>query len=279
METALALLLYPGLALTLALALLFGALSEGRLFFNRVRVAPFWRGLDGLSAIASVLLAAVGLALLPWPLHPAADHPLIGHPAVVWVALEGAFLLPALPGLLAPSPLGARGASREAQMSLAGRCVVWLALGVALWSGVGWALGGLPGRLLVGIAGLLALPAAIGAGPFAAERSLSAAGAEAGLDEATSGLVRFARAARGAALLAALLVASTPPGLAGPGLPFALQPWVALLLLAALFLVVVLLIRQVAATAPRLTLPAALRWCWRRALPLALVGSIYLVVV
>src|SRR5262249_2119471 len=95
------------------------------------------------------------------------------------------------------------------------------------------------------------------------------AGAEEGLDEATAALVRFARTARGAALLAALIVASVPPGL--------IQPWIALLLIGGLFVVIVLLLNRVAGMLPRLTLPAALRWCWWRALPLALVGLVYLI--
>jgi hypothetical protein len=280
LEVTLAVLLYPGLALTLALALLSGWLFEGRAFFAQVRPARFWRSIDGLAAAVSLALAALGLALLPWPSHPAAGWAWVGHPAAIWAALEGAFLLPALPGLLAPLPLAARAASREAQMSLAGRCVVWLALGAALWGGAGWAPADLPGRLLLGLAGLLALPAAIGAGPFGAERSLSAAAAEEGLDEATAGLVRFARTARGAALLAALVVASAPPALGrSPVGTFQVQPWIALMLVAALFLVVILLIRQISAVMPRLTLPAALRWCWLRSLPLAAVGLVYLVII
>jgi len=122
-----------------------------------------------------------------------------------------------------------------------------------------------------GLAGLLALPAAIGVGPFGAERSLNAAGAEEGLDEATASLVRFARTARGAALLAALIVASLPPVL--------LQPWVALLLIAGLFMLITLLLNRISGALPRLTLPAALHWCWWRALPLAVVGLVYLIIV
>jgi hypothetical protein len=169
-------------------------------------------------------------------------------------------------------------------MSVAGRCVVWLALGLALWGGASWGLVALPGRLLVALAGLLAVPAAIGAVPFGAERSLSAAGAEEGLDEATAALLRFARAVRGAALLAAFLVASLPRA-TGAWPPFAagsvayVQPWIALLLVAALFVVVGLLLRRVAAVLPRLPLPAALRWCWWRALPVAVAGLLYLIVV
>jgi hypothetical protein len=279
-------LFYPGLALTLALAIVFGWLVERRARPGRIRLAALWNGLDGIAASLSIMLAALALVLLPWPFHPLAGRPPIGSPLAIWAPLEAAFLLPALPGLMASSPLAMRAASREAQMSVAGRVVVWLALGAALWGGAGWSLLALPGRLLAGVAAVLALPVVIGAGPFGAERSLSAAGAEDGLDEATTGLVRFARRTRGVALLAALLVASVPPaasiGLAAPLIPagsFTVQPWIALLLIVALFTVVSLALRQIAAVLPRFPLPAALRWCWWRALPLAVAGVVYLAVV
>lgn len=271
MEIALAILLYPGLALAIVLALLFGWLATGRL--PAVRPRGVGLSADGLAAAASVLLAALALALLPWPLHPAARWSWIASasPLVFWSALEGAFLAPLVAGLLAPAPLAARAASREAQIGIAGRLVIWLAIGSALWMGAGWQPAALPGRGLAALAGLLALPAAIGAGPFGPERSLSAAGAEEGLDEATAGLLRFARTLRGAALLAALIVASLPLAL--------VQSWVGLLLIAALFVVVALALRGLAAGLPRLTLPGALRWCWWRALPLAVAGLVYLAIV
>jgi hypothetical protein len=245
-DLALSLLLYPGLALVLILALVFGWLTEGRVRFGWLRGAA-WVSVDGLLSLASIALAALALALLPWPLHPAAGWSWLGSPVALWAALEGAFLLPLLAGLLAPEPLGERAASREAQISAAGRCVVWLAIGVALWAysigsgqaGAGWAPRALPGRALAALAGLMALPAAIGAGPFGAERML--------------------------------IIASLPLTL--------LQPWVALLLSAGLFTLVALLLKRVTSALPRLTLPAALRWCWWRALPLVLAGLLYLIFV
>jgi hypothetical protein len=258
------------LGLTAGLTVVFGRLAEGR-FPELPGGLAALRGGDGLGAVASLLLAALALALLPWPLHPAGERAWIGHPLLLWAAVEGAFLIPLLPGLLAPSPLGARGAMREAQIGVAGRCVIWLAVAAGLWLGAGWEAATLPGRLLAALAGLLALPAAAGVGPFGAERSLNLAGAEEGLDEQSARLLRFARTARGAVLLAALTVASLP--LAATAAP------VALVLAAAVFVVVALALGRVGAGPPRLTLPAALRWCWWRALPLAAAGLAYLAIV
>lgn len=58
-----------------------------------------------------------------------------------------------------------------------------------------------------------------------------------------------------------------------------IQPALALAIVAALFVAVALVLRQISAVMPRLTLPAALRWCWARALPLALVGLVYMALV
>src|SRR4051794_28069106 len=151
MEMLLSLLLYPGLALVFILAVMFGWLAERRLHFGWLRGAA-WASLDGLLSLASIVPAALTLALLPWPLHPAAAWSWVGSPAALWAALEGAFLLPVLAGLLAPASLGERAASREAQISVAGRCVVWLAIGIALWAGAGWGARGLPGGGGAGLA-------------------------------------------------------------------------------------------------------------------------------
>ncbi len=274
MSTTLAILLYPGLALALLLGVLFGWLIE-----RRTPPAPrasALRGLAGPAALAGIGLTGLALTLLPWPLHPAAGWSAIGSPATLWALFEGAFLLPLLPGFVSGRPFAARAAAREAQIGAAGRCVFWLAAGSALWSGAGWSLALLPGRLLLGLAGLLALPVAIGSGPFGAEQSLAAAGAEEGLDDSTAALVRLARLVRGAALLAALPLALLRP-LLGP--EARLAPALALAIVAALFVAVALLLRQVGALMPRLTLPGALRWCWGRALPLALAGVLYLALV
>jgi hypothetical protein len=254
------------LALTPTLGVLFAALAEGRAPELPRAVPPF--SADALAGGVSLLLAGLALALLPWPLHPAAGRAWIGQPLLVWAAVEGAFLAPLVPALAGATPLAARTALRDAQIGAAGRCVVWLAASGALWGGFGWATADWPGRVLLGLAGVLALPAAAGIGPFATELSLSMAGAEEGLDEATVRLLRFARAARGGALAAVLVLAMLPltAAAAPAGLALAL----------ATLAVLAVVIRRAAVGLPRMTLPAALRWCWWRALPLAVGGMVYL---
>ncbi|MEN9935901.1 MAG: hypothetical protein RLZZ387_2480 [Chloroflexota bacterium] len=266
------------LVLTPALALAFVGLAERRALELPRSLAAVAGSADGLTAAASLLLAAATLALIPWPLHPAGEHPWVGHPVVLWAVIEGAFLVPLLPGLLAPSPLAARAASREAQISVAGRMVVWLAIGVALWGGAGWSPGDLPGRLLALAAGLMALPAAAGIGPFGPERSLSPSGAEEGLDDEAIRLLRFARAARAATLMATLVVASLPPRLGGP-LPLPAAAPAALALSLGAYAAAALAIGRATADLPRTTLPGALRWCWARALPLAAAALVYVIAV
>lgn len=268
MNTVIALVLFPGLLLTLVLGGAYHVLVENT-HFGRLRLpAP---SLESITAAVSVLLAALGVLLLPWPLHPRAGSPWVDRPFVLLLAFEGAFLLPLVPGLLARDPLANRATIREAQIGIAGRVVVWLALGTLLW-GVGtWSPISLPGRLLIILAGLLALGAALGAGPFSADRALASDGAEHGLDAATAGLLRFARSTRNAALLLAFALAIVPRA--------TVQPAVALLLIAAITLVVGIVLRRISGALPRMALPNTLRWCWWRALPLALVGLCYLALV
>ncbi len=151
LEAIFAVLVYPGLVLTHVLGLIFGWLSERQAPRLRLRIPRL--NADNLAGVASILLAALALALLPWPLQPATGGLWIGGPLALWIAVEGAFLVPLLPGLLAPSPLAARAAVREAQIGAAGRFVLWLAVGTALWSGAGWAVGELPGQALAALAG------------------------------------------------------------------------------------------------------------------------------
>ncbi|HWQ14613.1 MAG TPA: hypothetical protein VNL77_17585, partial [Roseiflexaceae bacterium] len=96
------------LALTPVLAVLFARLALGHWLAPPRRVSALWGGADGLAAAISLLLSAAALALLPWPLHPSGARAFAGHPLPIWATLEGAFLAPLIPALLAPSPLAAR---------------------------------------------------------------------------------------------------------------------------------------------------------------------------
>jgi hypothetical protein len=267
MDLVIALLIYPGLVLTLALGLLLGPLAGAGLPRPSI-LAGAGRGAEGLAGLASLLLVALGLGLAPLPLHPAAGRDSVGLLPLVWVLVEAAFLAPLIPAAATRMPLAVRAAAREGQLGIAGRAVVWVAIAAGLWAGS--ALVDLPGRLLVLASGLLALPAAAGLGPFGPERSLAPDAPEEGLDGTTKALLRFTRRARAGALALLLATSAIPAGLVGA--PAALGLALALTLLLGLAL-------RRASRLPRLTLPAALRWCWFRALPLGLAGLAYLLLV
>ena len=262
------LLLYPGLLFTLVLGAAYRGLVERDIRGASVKLPR--PGFEATASVASVLLAALGLALLPWPFSPVAGAGVFGSPLASWLAFEGAFLLPLLPGLLAESPLASRAALREAQIGLAGRVIFWLAAG-ALWQSTLLSTTTAPGWLLLALGGVLALPAAIGFGPFGADRALTPSGAEHGLDAATAGLARMARTSRAGAITAALALAIVPQT--------QIRPPLALLLWGAITLLLLLVLRRLNGRLPRLALPNALRWCWLRALPVAAVGLVYLALV
>ncbi|HMO58118.1 MAG TPA: hypothetical protein PKC19_12215 [Roseiflexaceae bacterium] len=263
-ELLLALLFYPGIALGVVLALATAMLTNQRRLLLVFRNRPNWRSLDTIAAISSLLLAGIALALAPWPLHPAAADRIIGQPLLIFLALEAAFLVPVLTALIAPSPTAGRAAIREAQIGIAGRVVLWLAIGSLLGPATGW--GSAPGgSVLLAIAVILALPAAIGHGPFAAERTISPAGAEEGLDSITTTLLQAARLYRATVTTAISVLALLPPIGAVPEL----------LLAIALFLLITRGLSRIASL-PRLPLPAALRWCWWPALVCALGGVVWL---
>lgn len=267
MMIMLAWLLYPGLGLLVALTLALWGLTGERALTRRLSFSRALASADGLAALASLALTLAALALTPWPMHPAADQPGVGNIALIWAALTAAVLLPHLAGLLAQDAIAQRAVSRDMQISIAGLVIVVMALGLLLNSDVSLRM--LPGRLLVLLGGIISVPAAAGLGPFAPERSLSPRGAEEGLDEATAGLLRFVRAARGAVMLGILSALAAPPPLT--------KVAISLIIALALYVSSVLTIRVVAGL-PRLTLANALRWCWRPALLLLVLGIGYIAV-
>lgn len=266
MDILVALLLYPGLLTILLLSIVI-AVAAGVRLPARGSLQALGRSPYGLVGLLSILLVGAAGLFIPWPLHPAATHPFVGQLWLAWVALEAAALLPLLPGMASGMPLAMRAASREAQLGIAGRIVLWVAVGIGGYAGA--TFDDLPGSLLALLAGLLALPAATGLGPFSQERSLAPDGQSIGLDEAGVALLPLARLVRAAGFLG-LLIGSAAP-LSVVGVPASL---------ALLFCISVgfgLALRW-ASTMPRLTLPTGLFWCWWQALPLAVAGLVYLIV-
>ncbi len=249
------------LALVPALAWLFGLLVSGEAV-ALARPAQGVRSIDGVAAAIGLAASVIFVAFLPWPVI-APPH---GTPALVTVllALESASLLPLIAGLRA-GQLAARAAIREAQIGTAGRCVLWLVYG-ALSQIDSVAPIQVPGVVALLAGGLLALPAACAIGPFGPERALVADGPETNMTPPAASLHRLARRVR-RALPPLLLCAALPLAALGP---------LALGIQLAVYTVMVAALARLLADRPRLTLPAALGWCWWRALPLALAGMVYL---
>lgn len=276
-ETVVALVVYPGVLLTLVLGLIQAELTSGpiraRDALNSLISPGNWKSGEGLMNGISVLLAGVGLAFLPWPFLSAAPS----SPATLllaWGGLEGAFLVALLPGLVAGTPPVVRASIRKAQVGGAGRMLLWLAIGAGLVLHTNWNLWNTAGNspllvhLLAGLTALFAFPVAVGWGPFAPERSITPGGVDQGLDSDTLVFVETARTVRNAALLAACLLALLPIGIL-PAFP-------GILLLIAGFVAVGVLLKRFEGVRPRLSLPNALSLCWWRALPLALATMVAL---
>jgi hypothetical protein len=221
---------------------------------------------EGLLALASITLASWALALLPWPFNPTG-----ASNNWLWAAamLELAFLLPIVAALFSGAPLVARAAIRELQIGSVGRAGLWVALAAGLSLGAASDLWAIVARLLIVGVGLLALPPAIGWGPFGAESSLVLDGPEQGLNPPTAYLARLARLVSSAVLSVALLIALLPLALA--------MPIIGLLMIAAGLLVIGILLRQIAGRWPRMILRDALNFCLLRVLPLSLAVLVCLV--
>lgn len=261
----LAILLYPGLLTACGLGLIYGYLSAGR-GPGAVDLGAALRSREGLAALLSIALAGLALAQLPWPWRPSGAG--LGW-LWAWAIFELAFLLPLLPALLAGSPRVVRAGVRAAQIGALARALLWGALGVALTAHGAWSPEALPAHLLALVVAALALPAALGWGPFAHEASITPGGPDAGLPPALVALGQLAESVRGGALLAAALVAALPVGVAAP--------WVGLAMVAGGFAAAALALRRWEGLVPRLALPAILRLGMLVAVPLLVVASITLI--
>lgn len=263
--TIIAGLTYPGLITALALGLLYRRLLGGAM--PRVRFDPTWRSREGVATLVGVLAAAVGLAMLPWPLHPAGA---LRAWLWAWAAMELAFLLPLTPALASGVPKVVRAAVRRAQIGVFGRALLWVALSTALSLHADWRMATLPAHLLAIGAALVAFPIAIGWGPFDDEVSITGAGVHAGLPAELRQLDDLGRDVAAAVLLAALWLATLPVGV-GPA-------WLGLILIGAGFLVTGVVLRRMQGRLPRLSLPATLRFGWAYAAPLAAAAAVALII-
>lgn len=267
-QTLVAWLLYPGVLTGVGLSVAYALLMRVRIQSGGQRLATALGDGEGMVIVVSMLCAVSSLALLPWPWHPTA--PTQGW-IWAWVLLELAFLLPLLPALAAGEPATVRAAIREVQLGVAARSTLWITLATGLLINADWRLPLLPAHLLALTGALVAFPAAIGWGPFGAETGITPGGSERGLAPATLALALVGRVVRNAALLAAALVAVLPHAVLPPGL--------GLLILAAGFGLAGLLLQRFAERLPRMPLPAALHYCWLRALPVGLLALLYLAIV
>lgn len=228
------------------------------------------RRVEATVSIISLGLSAIALILLPWPglaelFGPQANWRWFG----AWAALEGAWLVALLPGMLAGLPTLVRSSMRTAQIGLAGRSVTWLAAGAGLaLSELSWRSA--PAVLLIVVAVVCALPIALGWGPFGELPGFRAGATDQAIDPQAAALVNRARQVRQVALVVASFVFALPLAF----LP-SLAAW-ALLVAACLFFAFAL--SRLEGQWPRLTLPAALRFCWSRAFPLAVAAIIYVVI-
>ncbi|HYF65536.1 MAG TPA: hypothetical protein VD886_22100, partial [Herpetosiphonaceae bacterium] len=269
-EHLLALLAFPGLLATIVLTLLVvlvgqlpapgGGLTRG--------IARTLAGDGSPLLLAAALAPAAAAALLPWPGSPL-DGWRLDRLWLVWAILELSHALALLPGLQSPSPSSMRAAMREAQMGAAGRVAFWVAIGITVWAGP-WTWPSLPAHILALLAAALALPAAAAWGPFAPERSIAPGGPEGDMGRAAADLAQWGRAVR------TTVIASLVPVLALPPIPDA--HWgINLALAVVITLILATIGRVMNGNSVRRPTLDGLRWCYTRALPLALLAGVAVV--
>jgi hypothetical protein len=270
LDMLIALVFYPGL-LTIVAAGMLLAFAAGIRIPGPAALRGIQRTAGGIALLLSCGLLVGATTFIRLPLQPALVRWPVASIPLSWVVLEMAFLLPALPAIVSQRTLVGRAASREAQLGVAGRVAFWVAVSAGFAAGS--ALADVPGRLLALVAGFMALPAAAGLGPFAAEASLAPAPDQDVFDGASQAFLPLLRHIRAGVLVLVLAAAVIPPAwVTGP------QAMIGAGSVAGIVLLAGVLLTQLVGR-PRLTLPAGLHWCWRRALPLALAGLVYVLTV
>jgi hypothetical protein len=141
--------------------------------------------------------------------------------------------------------------------------------GVLYWANQTWQITTLPAIILAWVAAILALPAAIGVGMFRNDTALTGM-MTTGLNLSTIVLMQIATDIR-----AAILVLTVTTSLFPYDMP---NGWVRLGLIALTTIITMVGLRFLVRNQPFATLAAALRWCWWRALPPALLALVYLII-
>lgn len=265
MDLIFALLVYPGLIPALLLTLLFSFLVSQRRLVIPPDLIKAVKSTDGLGAIVSIVLAVSALIYMPWPFNNAYSN--VAGPLLMWAALEAAFLVPSLVAQTSSSPMVVRGAARSLQIGLAGRIVIWCAFGVMYWANQSWSWIVVPAVLLAWASGLLAIPAAVGVGMFRNDTALTGV-ITTGLNISTVALMQIAADVR-ATVLVVMVTSSIVPIEIG-------NEVVRLIAIITSTVLSMFLIRMMIRNQPFVTLAAALRWCWWRALPPAILALAYL---
>ncbi len=267
MDILFAYIIYPGLIPTAILAVLFGLLvTKRRPVMPPDGLRTLFMTIDGFAALLSMLLAVSAMMYMPWPHNPA--YTAVAGPLLMWAAMEAAYLIPSLVAQTSPSPLIVRGAARSLQIGLAGRVVIWCAVGALYWADQNWSISHIPAVLLALVAALLAFPAAIGLGMFRNDTALTGV-MTTGLDLSTVAMMQIAADVRATVLIAAITTRLIPEQLVGNG-------YVAIVAIIAVTVLCMGIMRFLIRNQPFATLSAALRWCWWRALPPAILALLYL---
>ena len=267
MDLIFAYFIYPGLIPSVVFALAFGFIVTHRRPMLPPDIRKAILSVDGFAAFLSILLAIGAATYMPWPFNGA--YTSIAGPLLMWAAIEASFLIPSLAAQTSSSPLVVRGAARSLQIGLAGRVVVWCVFGVLYWANQTWQIAALPAIILAWVAAILALPAAIGVGMFRNDTALTGM-MTTGLSLSTTALMQITTDMR-----AAVLILTVTTGVC----PFDMDSnWLRLIFIAGTTIITMVGLRFLVRNQPFATLAAALRWCWWRALPPALLALIYLIV-
>ncbi|MBA3944241.1 MAG: hypothetical protein H0X37_06710 [Herpetosiphonaceae bacterium] len=252
-------LLYTGILWVVVLIVVMG-LVHGRLGLLIRGIVGLGQAATPLSWLGAVAAQATALALLPWPMAAAgAPRPNLW---LLWGLIEASQLLWLLPALSHADPQINRLATREAQLTMAGRAALWLGVSVA-WSAA--LEGNVVARAVATVAGLLALPLALNWPPFGPAKPSAWTKSLPRPTHPVAALLLTLRETTLLALAATFMVVVT-----GVAMPLAtLAQVITIIALAAIG-------RGLRGTVVEQRLHWGLRWWWNLLVPLAVVGVLLL---